>query len=146
MNEIIPLNQEHIAECAQLVVEVFNAEPWNDHWHVEAAYQRLNDIYHTPNFEGIIYREDGQVKGAIFGNYEHFYNGIHFYLKEMFISNALQGKGIGSKMLGILEERLKAKGVTNVYLLTLNHQRTSQFYQRNGFNTLDDMIMMKKNL
>lgn len=146
MNDIIRLSQEHIAECSELFVRVFNGEPWNDHWTVETVRQRLSDIYETPNFEGVVYREDGRIKGAILGNCEQFYNGIHFSLKEMFVSTEEQGRGIGSKLLRELEERLKASGVTTVYLFTLKNPKTLQFYQRNGFSESDIMVLMGKDL
>lgn len=83
---ISQIKKEDIASCAKLYVEVFNAEPWNDKWTLENAQKRLNDIYDAPNFVGSIYLDKGIIKGAIFGNCEQYYNGMHYYLKEMFIS------------------------------------------------------------
>jgi aminoglycoside 6'-N-acetyltransferase I len=125
---------------------VFNAEPWNDKWTLGTAHKRLNDIYISPNFEGVLCMEYGQVKGAIFGNYEQFYDGVHYNLREMFISNELQGKGIGSKLLKELEKRLGDLGVSTIILFTSKGNKTSEFYLKNDFLEWDDMVMMGKDI
>lgn len=146
MYNIISIESEHILKCAELYIKVFNAEPWNDKWTLETASRRLKDIYISPNFEGVLYIEDGQIEGAIFGNYEQFYEGMHYNLKEMFISNELQGRGIGSQLINELEERLKELGVTTIILFTSKGNRTSQFYLKNNFSEWNSMAMMGKEI
>ncbi|MBZ9622468.1 GNAT family N-acetyltransferase [Clostridium sp. FP2] len=82
----------------------------------------------------------------MFGNYEQFYDGIHYNLREMFISNELQGQGIGSKLLNELEKRLKGIGVTTIILFTSKENKTSKFYLKNNFTEWDSMAMMGKDL
>lgn len=146
MESIITLKEDHLTECAKLYVEVFNAEPWNDNWMKETAFKRLSDIFNSANFEGIFYEEDGEIKGAIFGNLEQYFDGMHYYLKEMFVSNELQGKGIGTKMLKILEDRLKDNGVNTIILFTSKGNKTSKFYLKNGFDEWTSMAMMGKEI
>ncbi|MCB2300749.1 GNAT family N-acetyltransferase [Clostridium tagluense] len=146
MNNIISIKDQHILKCSELYIKVFNAEPWNDKWTLETAHKRLNDIYISTNFEGVLYVEDEQIKGAIFGNYEQFYDGIHYNLREMFISNELQGQGLGSKLLNELEKRLKEIGVTTIILFTSKGNKTSEFYLKNNFTEWYSMAMMGKDL
>lgn len=146
MDNVISIKNEHVLKSSELYIKVFNAEPWNDKWTLGTAHKRLNDIYLSPNFEGVLYAENGQVKGAIFGNYEQFYDGVHYNLREMFISNELQGKGIGSKLLNKLEKTLSGLGVTTIILFTSKGNKTSNFYLKNNFLEWDDMAMMAKNI
>jgi aminoglycoside 6'-N-acetyltransferase I len=146
MINIISIKSEHISKCYELYIKVFNVEPWNDNWTTETAYKRLNDIYIAPNFEGVLYEENGQVKGAILGNFEQFYDGIHYNLREMFIDNELQGKGIGSKLLYELEVRLRKIGVTTIILFTSKGNKTSNFYLKNNFSEWNSMAMMGKDI
>lgn len=146
MCNIINIKNEHILKCSELYIKVFNAEPWNDKWTLGTAHKRLNDIFISPNFEGVLYLENGQIKGAIFGNYEQFYDGVHYNLREMFISNELQGKGIGSKLLKELENRLRALDVTTIILFTSKGNKTSKFYLNNNFTEWDSMTMMGKDI
>lgn len=146
MCDITEVKNEHILKCSELYIKVFNAEPWNDKWTIETAYKRLNDIYIAPNFEGVIYKEDGKIKGGIFGNFEQFYEGIHYNLREMFIDNDLQRNGIGSKLLNELEERLRKIGVTTIILFTSKGNKTSKFYLKNNFSEWNSMVMMGKDI
>lgn len=135
-----------ISGCAELYVKVFNAEPWNDNWTMDTAYKRLSDFFAAPNFAGALYVDENAIKGAIFGNGEQFYNGLHFCLKEMFISTELQGTGIGSSLLRHFEDQLKKRGVTTVYLFTSKGNQTSKFYQKNDFSEWSSMTMMGKDI
>ncbi|MCD8511138.1 MAG: GNAT family N-acetyltransferase [Bacillus sp. (in: Bacteria)] len=146
MGLIKSIQQQHIRECTTLYLDVFNGDPWNDNWTLETAEQRLHDIYISPNFEGVVYVKNDQIKGAIFGNYEQFFDGRHYNLREMFVSRELQGTGIGSEMLAVLEGKLKGLGVTTTILFTSKGNKTSQFYLNNGFIEWDSMAMMGKDI
>lgn len=140
------IQNDDISKCAKLYVEVFNAKPWNDNWTSETAFKRLNDICIAPNFVGIMYVDGNDIKGAIFGNWEQFFDGIHYNLREMFVSTELQGTGIGSILLNALEEQLKVLGINTIYLFTSKGNKTSKFYQKNNFVEWDSMAMMGKDI
>lgn len=146
MGNIHSLKEIHLKSCAELYIKVFNAEPWNDEWALESAYNRLNDILISPNFIGVFYEEDNQIKGAIFGNCEHWFEGMQYNLKEMFVSTELQESGIGSKLLKYLEERLRKLGVVKILLCTSKENRAGYFYQKSGFSELESITMMAKEI
>lgn len=146
MKNITKIKDEHLIKCSELFTKVFNNKPWNDKWTLETASKRLNDIFVAPNFEGVVYIEEDEIKGAIFGNYEQYYDGIHYNLKELFISNEIQGTGIGSKLIAELERRLKEIGVTAILLFTSKGNGTNNFYLKNNFMELSEMVIMGKQI
>lgn len=146
MNSIIRLTNDHLLDCTNLYIQVFNGEPWNDKWTLGTAKKRLCDIFLCPNFEGVVYVEEGQVKGAIFGNYEQFYDGIHYNLREMFISTELQGTGIRTIMLLELQGSLRDIGVTEIMLFTSKENKTFEFYKKNGFCEWNSLVIMGKEI
>jgi len=146
MTTIINIKSEHILECSKLFLKTFNAQPWNDKWTPDTAFKRLHDIFLSPNFEGISYFEDGEIKGAVFGYKEQYYDGVHYNLKELFISTDLQGKSVGSKLIQELEKRLLGLGVTNILLFTLKGTRASNFYLKNNFSECNNMTIMSKDM
>ncbi|TCK92387.1 acetyltransferase (GNAT) family protein [Natranaerovirga hydrolytica] len=141
---VLNLKQEHISACANLYIEVFNNAPWYEHWIIEIAEKRLNDIYLTPNFEGLIYANNGHIEGALLGNYEFYYNKVYYNLKEIFISPRVQKQGIGSKLLKALEERAALMNVNEVILITLRDKKTMNFYFKNSYNEMENMVLMQK--
>lgn len=146
MKKINKVTTAHLIECAKLYVDVFNGPPRNDQWTFETAKKRLSDIFLSQNFAGIIYIEDGQILGAIFGNYEQFYDGIHYNLKEMFVRTDLQRSGVGSKMLNEFEKQLKELGVTEIILFTSKGDQTFNFYIKNAFSHWDSLAILGKQL
>lgn len=50
-----------------LYIDSFNAEPWNDHWNKETAYQRLYPLICYDDCDGICLKIDDRISGAILG-------------------------------------------------------------------------------
>ncbi len=146
MNKIRNLGLADIEKCIDLFIAVFNAEPWNDNWTQESAYHRLHDIFISPHFVGLVYEDNDKLLGAVFGNIEQWYEGMHYNLREIFVSNEAQGKGIGQMLLAKLEGIIKESDVRTVILYTSREDKTSGFYKKNGYIDLDDMVMMGKEI
>ncbi|MBM7613974.1 GNAT family N-acetyltransferase [Alkaliphilus hydrothermalis] len=145
MTGIYKMDKEDLMKYAELYVELFNAEPWNDRWTVATAYKRLENIYNTPHFVGMKYLESGEIKGAIFGNCQQWYLGMHYNLMEMFVVADSQGKGIGASLMMTLETELKLLGVNTIILFT-SKDETDVFYKKQGFKELGFMCMMEKGI
>jgi GNAT superfamily N-acetyltransferase len=144
MDEWVTLTIEDLSECALLYVQVFNSAPWNDQWTVEKAHKRLLDIHDSPGFVGLKFMMEGQIKGAVLGNREQWFKGMHYNLREMLVSNELQGSGFGTQLIHALEKELKGLDVGSIYLFTSKENGTERFYLKNGFSEYGFMVMMGK--
>lgn len=143
---ISKLNETHLKECSLIYIDTFNEEPWHDNWDEVSSYNRLDEIYRTPGFIGLVVIENEKVLGAIFGNLETWFEGYMYNLKEMFVEKSSKGNGLGSILFSHLEEALKNHKVTSISLFTSKGDLTEKFYLKNGCETEDDMIMMCKNM
>lgn len=137
---------DYLDECINLFISAFNSEPWNDKWDINTASRRLQDIYKSPNFKGLVCKKDNKIVGVIMGNYEQWYEGLHFNIKEFFIDINNQKSGIGSKMLRNLERHLKESNVNSIHLFTAKGYKTEGFYIRNGYESPSTMTMMTKDI
>ena len=144
--KIEKLLESHLKECSDIYIETFNSEPWNDNWDSTTSYNRLKDIYNTPGFYGLVVLEDDKIIAAVLGNIEHWYEGKMYNLKEMFVNQSLKRNGIGSSLMEALENSLKAFDVNSITLFTSKGDLTEKFYNKNGYLTFSDMIMMHKNI
>lgn len=140
------ITKDDITEISKMYVESFNAEPWNDKWTEEVASKRLLKMLSYDGAYGIVCRENDNIVGMILGHDEYYYNGLHFEIKEFCTRRDIQGKGIGKKLLKYFENKLKDKGIDNIFLLTCANDRTEGFYKKNQYKTLDNMIMMSKEI
>lgn len=146
MISFFEFEEKYLEECTNLYVDTFNAPPWNDHWDYDSVYNRLKDIYQTPGFLGLIAYEEEKIIAAVLGNMEHWYEGKMYNLKEMFVQKDLRGKGIGSQLLNEFNEWLKKKGVTSIWLFTMEGDMTEDFYKKNGYKKIDKMVMMSRDI
>jgi GNAT superfamily N-acetyltransferase len=139
------LAEHHLSAAARLYVDVFNAEPWNDAWTVDTAQKRLSDMLATPGAFGLVVRPHDPV-AVLIGYSEQWYDGTHFYLKEMYVASRHQGTGIGTRLIRRLEHVLRQQGVDRVYLLTERSGPAADFYARLGFYRSEKMAMMAHRL
>ena len=138
------LNGVYLDELAQLYVETFNAEPWNDEWTFETARKRLYMMLHTDVSFGLCVYREGQMYGAVLGEMEQYYDGLMFEVKEYWVKNEMRGKGIGSKLFAELEKRLRERDVKNIILITAKGDATEHFYHKQGMETAPDMVFLSK--
>jgi aminoglycoside 6'-N-acetyltransferase I len=144
---------EDIRRCAEVFVEVFGRAPWNEKWEIADALMRLEELWHTPGFYGVIaYEDEGAVPpgssermlGFAMGYTEQWKQGRHFYLKEMCVVPHRQRSGIGTAILEALYQGLVAMGVEAIYLLTLRDSPAAVFYEKSGLRISSRMIQMGK--
>lgn len=138
------INLSNIREITELYMDAFNNPPWNDKWTYKTASSRLMDIINTPGYIGISYYIDGVPQGMIMGRCEQYYDGKFFQILEFCIRSDAQSRGYGRSLLEKFTNMLKMEGIVNVYLITLHGQKTEGFYNKNGFITSEDMILMYK--
>lgn len=140
------LVKEYIKEMAEVYVEAFNSEPWNDGWTIESASKRISQMINCEGFDGLVAYEGEKLIGMILGNHEYYYDAMLFQIKEFCVAPQVKGTGIGSELLDKFTIRLKAKGIDRIILLTLRTSVTESFYKKHGFNKFEDMIMMGKEI
>ncbi|MDM5337217.1 GNAT family N-acetyltransferase [Fictibacillus enclensis] len=140
------MTHENVDRCVSLYQQVFNREPWNESWTNETAGERLRDLVNTPKFFGFMYYEGEELVGFIAGNSKRTFQGLTYYIAECCVNSEIQGKGYGSRMLKLLEDELKGRGVRSIYLLTVSEGLAQTFYEKNGYHVNENRLVMNKSL
>ena len=133
-------------DLVEVFIEAFNSEPWNDEWKIDSASKRLQQMIRCDGFYGLAAYSEDKLVGLILGNCEYYYDGIDFVVKEFCVDKNIKGKGIGSILLDEFTSRLKDKEIRRIILNTCRGEATEGFYIRKGFNTIEDMICMSKEI
>lgn len=142
-----PIEERNIQDCAEVFVEVFGNEPWNEQWHIADAQARLEEIVHTPGFHGVLAASADKTLGFAMGYTEQWRRGKkHYYLKEMCVLPSHQRSGIGTGIMQTLCNNLAKLDVEAIYLLTAREGPAQAFYKQLGFDVNPKMIMMGKYL
>lgn len=141
------LSIEYIEEIKQLFVEVFTNEPWNDDWSdPKQLHEYLIDLIDNRNSMTFGLYEDDYLIGLSMGSILHFHNGTEYYIFEFCIKEEKQGKGMGAEFLKKIEDFIKEKQVSIIFLQTERTVPAYGFYKKNGFVELNDHISLYKDI
>ena len=136
--EIRKISKSDLEELAKLMVDVYNAPPWNDKWTVETALESLNDISDFPKFFGNVIVDENKIIGAIIGHIRRYASESTFYIDEFFIAEKYRGKGLAKKLYQTSIKELQQRGISGAFFTTLKNSRAYNFYLKQGAWDLED--------
>lgn len=137
---------DDIDEITELYIETYRQEPWNENWKREIARERIKDSIENNSAENYCINKDNKIIGAMFGRRNYFIDKKELYIDEYFIDYKNQRKGIGKLFLEYIENELKQKNYSSIVLLTKRAFPSELFYNKNGFGTSPNMILMCKGI
>ena len=136
---------EYLEEIKSLYAEIFMNEPWNDDWSDEAQlHQYIVDLIGNRNSLTLGLFENNKLIGLSMGSIMHWYTGTEYHIFEFCIKNEKQSKGNGTAFLRKVQEYLKCKQVTHIFLQTERTVPAYDFYKKNGFIELKDHVSLVK--
>ncbi|KGX92112.1 GNAT family acetyltransferase [Pontibacillus halophilus JSM 076056 = DSM 19796] len=140
------LYNEDLELLTRLYVDVFSREPWSEPWTVETASKRIKDIQATPGYVGVgVIDYEEELNGMVLGNIEQWVDSQIFYVNELCVKKELEGQGVGSRLMQVLQEELMKQDVCMMYLSTeRGHAKPAKFFEKLGFNIIEDRILMDK--
>jgi len=138
------LDIDDLVECSDLYVSTFIAEPWNETWNKDDAFDRLNDFLSSPNSVALKAVCNNEILGFLIGE-NQAWNGEKFhYLKEICVHNSKHRQGIGKNLMNSLEAMMNDHGVSRIYLITQRDSVPSEFYSRLGYTENTNIMVMGK--
>ena len=125
-----------LEEIKQLFRSVFTVDPWNEDWSDEKQLDEyLRDIMEVRNPLVFGLYED-ELIGFSIGKIKHWCGGTEYFIEELCIRNEYQGKGYGKAFFSLIEEKLKEKGLNQIYLTTDRDVPAYHFYKKIGFREI----------
>lgn len=144
--KIREIAEADLGRISQLYVSVFNNPPWNENWEYSWAYDRLNWIYRSQGFIGVLNLEKNQINGAILGRFVPFKGRKGFEIVEFLVDTNCQNKGIGTELLTQLESNLKQSEYDFVLLLTAKNTAVESFYLNLNYRRDDRLALLRHQL
>lgn len=132
--EIRKISKSDLEELAKLMVDVYNAPPWNNKWTAETAMESLTDISDFPKFFGNVIVDGNKIIGHI----RRYSSESTFYLDEFFISEKYRGTGLAKNLYQTSIKELQQRGISGAFFTTLKSSRAYNFYVKQGAWELDD--------
>ena len=132
--DLVRLTIEDKEQIKSLFHSVFTNKPWNDDWSNEKQLDDyIIDLIGNRNSLTLGLMDDGKFVGMALGNIKHWYSGTEYYIEELFIKTELQGNGIGSHFLELIEKYLVDLDIRRIFLQTENYMPAYSFYKKRNF-------------
>lgn len=141
--DYLKVQEKDFEAIVDLYITTFNQSFFNESWTKTTASKRLRDLFNTPGFLGYCIKDHHQLAGVILGRYEQYDVEVKFFVQELCVNPAYQSQGLGTQLLSYLENQIKTE-VQTIYLWTLNHVKTLNFYQNNGYELENQIVLSKK--
>jgi ribosomal protein S18 acetylase RimI-like enzyme len=119
------------------------AETMGDASSLTEAYAR--DYLTTPGQHVLLTEVDGQAVGLLsYGVRPNLYHAADSALiEELVVDSAFQGQGVGSALMAVALERLRAVGCAEVAVSTMpDNERAQRFYRSHGL--VDQAVLLEK--
>jgi len=133
-------------EILELYVKSFRMEPWNEEWTLDMAGMRINDYLQNPMAIGYEAHQDGTIVGFLMGYMTSYLGVKEFHIQDFVISVDFSRMGLGSKMLSLVQQDVKRRGIEAINLLTLRDPRTVGFNNKNGYEINSNLMFMNKSI
>lgn len=143
--KISKMSEAHIEVCADLFIDVFSKPPWNDTFSsrrqvIDFFQNHMNNNY----FEGFILEDRGDIVAMSIGMKKPWLHGMEYYIDQFCVRSDLQGRGIGSCFLKLIESEIKTEKMNAMILNTEKGMPSEKFYLKNGFKSADELVIFIK--
>ena len=139
------MTKDDIDECIDLFIDTFSKEPWNDEFEsrkpvIDFFVNHFNNNY----FVGYVLKDRGHIVAISLGMKKPWIKGMEYYIDQFCVKYDLQGKGIGSEFLRLIEKDMRLKEMNAIILNTERGFPSEKFYLKNGFDKLEELVILAK--
>lgn len=142
---IIPYTSSYRKECIDIFFELYKDDKYKYDWLNEQNLNKyFRDMEVTPKFKGYIYIDNSIIKGVCLGMINDYFSINKYYIKEIFVKKEFQGLAIGTDMIKNLTKQLKSLDIKIIEIQTNSTIESFNFYLKNDFKTVNNIVHMIK--
>ena len=143
--EILPLAPRHLESMAQIFLDAFREEPWNDNWEDPAQLRRyLNSFFESPHNLALGLFDGEKLLGLALGHLKYWFTGTELIVDEFCLHPHYQGHGRGAAFMQLLQNYLQERHITHILLITDRQAPALNFYRKQGFQEVPNSILLER--
>ncbi len=134
------ITKENSKQIAEQYIRAFSANKWN----IQSVEQRILEYMDHPLFRGYLKIENGVVVSVAFGILQQYYDGLRYFLTDLFTTPNYQNKGHASDLLNYIKNQLRHEDIRQIMLISLNDELHNHFYNdKNGFSNREELCIKR---
>ncbi len=142
--DILRIGEGHIDEVAKLLKKEFLKPPYNETWILSKIISRVEEVFQDNRKYCFVALENHAVIGVVLASTFIFRDGERCFVEEFVIDSKSQNKGIGTQLLGRLEDECRKAKIKTLWLTANQKSNAKNFYTKNGFKASDYRLMEKR--
>ena len=108
--DILKMSEEHVEECTDLYIDAFTKSPWHDAYDSRAQVVSFFQNHMANNyFLGYVLKGQTGIAALCIGMKKPWIQGTEYYIDQFCVKTDLQGKGIGSYFLKLIENEIQTE-------------------------------------
>jgi ribosomal protein S18 acetylase RimI-like enzyme len=135
-----------VPSASEELLLAFKEKPWEESWTFSDARRRITGILESPSSFGLVALADNKVVGIALGLSKGYLDKQDFWLDEFSVDPNYQKQGIATKLMKELKKKLKEKEITKIYLVTRKHYPCVSLYEKEGFSSEGEDLLMTVDL
>ena len=141
------LDESYLPQIAELFAGAFGGEPWHDDWsNSEQLNKYIRDL--SCCFSSLNYGlfANGRLAAVSIGTVRHWWEGMNYIIEEFCVSPDVQHKGVGTRFMSMIEDDIRKRGISGIFLQTESNMPSYKFYRKNGFEDMPTHVSLFKKL
>ena len=134
------ITKENCQDIAEQYILAFSNSAWN----VRDVEQRILEYMSHPLFRGFVKTENGMIISVAFGILQQYYDGLRYFLTDLFTTPKYQNQGHASNLLDYIKIQLRNEQIKQIMLFSLNDELHEYFYnKKNGFEDREELCVKR---
>lgn len=113
-------------------------------WTEKTAGKRIHQVLSMDDSYALILEDNNVIVGFAMGYFEQYDDIISYVLEEIVVAYEYQNKGIGSRFLAEIENRVKEKGAAGVELKAVNDEHHERYYGKADYRGVQNFVLKVK--
>ena len=134
------ITRENSVDIAKQYIRAFSGSAWD----VLDVENRILEYINHPLFRGYVEIENDEIISAAFGILQQYYDGLRYFLTDLFTSPIYQNQGHASNLLNYIKDQLRTENIKQIMLISLDDDLHNHFYNdKNGFSTRNELCIKR---
>ncbi|QLF70607.1 GNAT family N-acetyltransferase [Peteryoungia desertarenae] len=128
-----------VCQASSLFRNAYAEAPWYETWTELAAHERLLELAGMPGRIAVGAYVESRMIGITVGFTQSNVRGKSLYIAEVVVEPYYQAKGVGRRLLEVMQQEAKAEGHVGAWLVTRGEGRTAEFYRKLDFTQSESL-------